>query len=360
MSRLIRYFAVGVVGLLAIASIGGTASLARFEPDGSADVPAEVVTTLTDDAVDESSGLVVRGDLLFTVNDSGDGPHVYAMDRVSGELTDVSTYDDEDPFDVEAIAPGRGDALWVGDIGDNQRVRGSIRLHRFVRPATGGAERAETYELSYPDGPHDAETLLIHPRTERALVVTKRPLIGGVVFRAPRRLRDGGMHRLEQVAAVPGFVTDGAFFPDGHHVVLRTYGTAGVYTYPGIEPVGEQFDLPLQDQGEGIAVGEDGRLYLSSENVPNDVLAVEVPDEVASAMDARGETEAPADPDPDSTDPAPEAADAVDEDGAGDAAGDGTRPDLGQPQVYLLAAAVGAGVVALLVRAARRRGRRTR
>lgn len=353
MSRLIRYAAVGVVGLLAIASIGGTASLARFEPDGNPAVQAEVVTTLTDEAVEESSGLVVRGDLLFTVNDSGDGPHVYALDRATGAVTDVSTYDDEDPFDVEAVAAGRRDALWVGDIGDNQRVRGSIRVHRFVRPPSGGARDARHYDLSYPDGPHDAEALLVHPRTERVLVVTKRPLIGGVVFRAPRRLRDGGMHRLERVAAVPGFITDGAFFPDGRHVVLRTYGTAAVYTYPAFGPVGEAFELPLQDQGEGIAVGADGRLYLSSEEVPSEILAMELPDQVAAAM-------SPPAAEPDDTvaedDPAPEAAGSAD----GDGADEPDRPGPGRPRGYVLAAVVGTALVALLVKASRRRSRRRR
>lgn len=353
MSRLIRYAAVGVVGLLAIASIGGTASLARFEPDGNPAVEAEVVTTLEDETVEESSGLVVRGDLLFTVNDSGDGPYVYALDRSTGEVVDVSTYDDEEPFDVEAVAAGRGDALWVGDIGDNQRVRGSVRVHRFVRPASGGAEDQRSYDLSYPDGPHDAEALLVHPFTERVLVVTKRPLVGGVVFRAPRRLRDGGMHRLERVAAVPGFITDGAFFPDGRHVVLRTYGTAAVYTYPGFRPVDEAFELPLQDQGEGVAVGEDGRLHLSSEEVPSEILAMDLPRSVASAMAdtaPEGGADAPND------DPAPEVAGAADGDGAEDV----NEPGLGRPRGYVLAAVVGTGLVALLVRASRRRSRRRR
>ena len=50
-----------------------------------------------------------------------------------------------------------------------------------------------------------------------------------------------------------GLVTDGTFFPDGRHVLLRTYGTASVYTFPGFAPAGT-VTLPPQPQGEGISV----------------------------------------------------------------------------------------------------------
>ncbi len=285
MRRLGRYLALVVVGLLTLLSIGGTGSIARFEPDGNPDVKADVVVTMVDDAVEESSGLVVRGNRIYTINDSGDGPFVYAVDTSSGEVAAVTQYDDEDPFDVEAIAPGRRRSLWVGDIGDNQRVRGSIRVFRMVPSPSGGVVPADTFDLDYPDGPHDAETLLVHPRTGRLLVVSKRPIVGGEVYQAPRDLEPGRMHRLTQVASVPGFVTDGAFFPDGRHVVLRTYGDAAVYTYPGFDMVGA-FELPAQEQGEGIAVGKDGRLYLSSEEVPSPILAMDVPAKVAAAMES--------------------------------------------------------------------------
>ena len=47
--------------------------------------------------------------------------------------------------------------------------------------------------------------------------------------------------------------TDGAFFPDGRHLVVRDYGRAVVYAFPVLEAVAE-VDLPEQQQGEGIAV----------------------------------------------------------------------------------------------------------
>jgi hypothetical protein len=69
------------------------------------------------------------------------------------------------------------------------------------------------------------------------------------------------------------FVTDGAFFPDGRHYVLRGYGSAEVYTYPGNERVAS-FRLPAQRQGEGIAVDSDGWVHVSSEGQHSRVLRV--------------------------------------------------------------------------------------
>ncbi len=340
MSRRIKYLAV-LGGLVAVGMLGMVAALSPFASEGDPSLEAEVAVTLQDETIAESSGLVVRGDRLYTVNDSGDGPYVYAVDLGTGETVGVTTFDDEEPEDLEAIARGRGRSLWVADTGDNRRARGSVRVHRLVPPPGGGTVAAETYDLAYPDGPHDAETLLVHPRTERVLVVTKRPFLGGVVYQAPEELRAGELHQLEPVGAVSGFITDGTFLPDGRHVLVRTSGGAAVYTYPGFEKVAE-FELPVQDQGEGVAIGDDGRVYLSSEGELSDVLVMDLP-----PLGSPGEAADPA------AEPEPE-------NDAGPAPDEGNGAGLGRPRGYVIAAVLGSAVVGLLVRASRRRSRRRR
>jgi hypothetical protein len=234
--------------------------------------------------------------------------------------------------DVEALAPGTGEEVWVGDIGDNLRARGSVRVHRLVPADGGGRVEATTYDLAYPDGPHDAEALLVHPRTERVLVVTKSFGRGGQVYRAPRRLEPGRIHRLEPTAAVPGMITDGTFLPDGRRVLLRTYGAAAVYSYPDLELL-QDFALPTQEQGEAVAVGDDGRVYLTTEGSLSDVLVLDLP-----GTEEPGEAE---------------------DDTEGDVEGEGDALP-GRPRGYALAAVAATALVALLVRASRRRGRRRR
>lgn len=231
------------------------------------------LVTLRGDDVYESSGLVDRGRLLYTVNDSGDDAVVYGVDSRTGETVTRTTYAGS-VQDVEALAPGDAGTVWAGDIGDNRHDRDAVALYQ-VHP-TGGHRPASPHLLRYPDGPHDAETLLVQPRTQRALVVSKS-VLGGTVYAAPRRLGDGASpQRLRAVARVPGLVTDGTFLPDGRHVLLRTYTSASLYTFPGFRRLGTA-RLPHQPQGEGVSVSRTGRVLLSTEGTHARITQVRLP-----------------------------------------------------------------------------------
>lgn len=247
-----------------------------------------VLFAFEDPAITESSGLVDAGATVYTVNDSGDGPVLYAVDAGSGATTGTTTYSRDPVVDVEGLAPAPGGEVWVGDIGDNLRRRAAVEVYR-VRPGAGTVAR---HELVYPDGPRDAETLLAHPRTGRLFVVSKT-VFGGTVYAAPRRLRSDRPNRLVAVAQVPGFLTDGAFWPDGRHVLVRGYADAWLLRHPGFGVVA-RFDLPEQDQGEGLSVGARGRVLVSSEGEDAEVLQVLLPPRVRTALAQREPQPAPA------------------------------------------------------------------
>lgn len=243
--------------------------------------------TWQDRRITESSGLADGGPVLFTVNDSGDGPFVYAVDKRTGETRTTTTYSRSGVTDVEALAPGRGGTLWVGDTGDNRHDRETVAVYRLpgmARPR----ERVDAtrYDLAYPEGAPDAEALLVHPRSGRVYVVTKN-VLGGTVYAAPRRLRAGAVNPLTPVARVPGLVTDGAFFPDGRHVLLRGYTAASVFTFPGWDRVGTT-RLPKQQQGEGVAVSPAGAIYLSTEGAYTPVLQVFLPRGLRARLHRQG------------------------------------------------------------------------
>lgn len=266
-------------------------------------VPHSRLFAFDDEEVLESSGLVDRGEVVYTVNDSGGEPTVYGVDARTGRTTSRTTYA-EDATDVEALAPGRAGTVWVGDIGDNRRNRDEVSVYR-VRP-DGGEQPAQRYRLTYPDGPHDAETLLVHPRSERVFVVTKS-VFGGRVYAAPPVLRAGSANRLAPFADVRGLVTDGSFYPDGRHVVLRTYGRATVHTFPGFRGRGT-VRLPPQPQGEGIAVSSTGRVLVSSEGVRAEVLEVRLPDALTAPLATRESAPTPPTPQPAAGRPDPRSA----------------------------------------------------
>jgi hypothetical protein len=218
------------------------------------------------------------------MNDSGDTARVFTVDVATGKTVGV-THWSPDPEDLESLAPAGPGQVWAGDTGDNGHDRPSITVTRVPVGSGDRTVDATAYRLTYPDGPHDAETLLADPHTGRLYVVSKDPL-GGTVYAAPAQLVAGVDNRLKPIGSVLGLATDGAFFPDGRHIVVRNYTSASVYSFPDLSLEGS-WVLPAQRQGEGIAVAADDSLYLSSEGAGQALLHVTVPAKVRAAMDGK-------------------------------------------------------------------------
>lgn len=229
---------------------------------------------LADPDVVESSGLAVLPDgLVVTTNDSGDSGRVFVVDPATGRTVGTTSWG-ADPEDVEALAPAGPGHVWVGDVGDNRRARDSVEVLRV--PVGRGERRVEpeTYTLVYPDGARDAEALVADPLTGRLHVVTKG-VFGGEVLAAPARLDPSGPNELVVVGEAPGIVTDATTLPGGGAVVLRTYSSAYVVETRSWQVL-ESWELPAQDQGEGVAVAG-AELLLSTEGARSTVLAVPLP-----------------------------------------------------------------------------------
>jgi hypothetical protein len=247
------------------------------------------VMTMTDPAIVEASALVVQNDLFLTTNDSGDTGRVFAVDR-SGRTVGV-THWSADPTDCEALAPAGPGHVWVGDIGDNFGNRSSISIARIPVGRGDRTVHPTVYRLTYPQGPTDAETLVSDPATGRLYVADKN-IFGGTLYAVPARLSATHVNRLTMVGRVLPDATDGSFFPDGRHLVIRNYTSAVVYDWPSLQPVGS-FALPWQRQGEGIAAVGSGSVYLSSEGPQQPVLAMRLPAELRRAMHVRALTPSP-------------------------------------------------------------------
>jgi hypothetical protein len=184
--------------------------------------------------LEEVSGVVAseRHDVLWIHEDSGAAPVVYAISPDGDPVATVEV-GGADHLDWEDIALGGG-KLWIGDIGDNGAARvAGIQIYWFPEPdPVSGGVAAKALHLTYEDGPHDAEALIVDARNDALYVITKElSLTEGALFRAPiDELRDGDARELTRVGTVPlGIVTAADLGDIG--VIVKSYGKARLFPW---------------------------------------------------------------------------------------------------------------------------------
>jgi hypothetical protein len=244
----------------------------------------------------ESSGVApstrVRG-ILWTHNDSGDEPRLYATDSAGGDLGSVrvsgaKNVDWEDLASGPCVGTGAS-CLFVADIGDNARRRRTVVIYEIAEPAPPRAQSDTAREaqllsatvLRYPDRPHDAEAIVVAP-SGTMMIITKELAGRARVYRLPARSaspRPGQvstlqfMGLLDLAPSLPRMrlVTGAAVSPDGKTLVVRTYSSLHFYRLHGdslptaLTPP-DGLPIPVvEPQGEGVAFAGPDRLVLTSE-----------------------------------------------------------------------------------------------
>jgi hypothetical protein len=227
-------------------------------------------------AVPEASGVAVSRltpGLVWSMNDSGE-PSLFAFDangamkarvRVTGATTD-------DWEDLASAPCRQGSCLYIADIGDNRTSRRTIALYRVPEPRTGdqATAPAETFTAAYPDGAHDAEALFLDS-SGRAYIVTKAKSGETALYRWPQ-LRAGATAMLERLTSLPlEHVTGADASSDNSWVALRTndelyfYRMRDLLARNGGQPLRVNLAGLKEPQGEGVAFGSAGRVYLIGE-----------------------------------------------------------------------------------------------
>ncbi|MQY13008.1 hypothetical protein SRB5_31480 [Streptomyces sp. RB5] len=240
--------------------------------------------TIDDPRITESSGLAASRQhpgVYWTHNDSDDGPYLYAVDSRTGKTVATLTLKGiGEPRDVEAISVGPGNELWVGDIGDNMNgAWDHVWIYRLPEPKElkDATVRAVQYNVRYADGPRDAESMMVHPKTGRVYIVSKVEG-GGALYEGPKSLAPQGMNVFRKVAPIDLWATDGAFSPDGKRLAVRSYLGGRKYRWEDGRPVEDgTLAVPIQRQGESMTYSADGRaLLFGTEGGGSSVESVEV------------------------------------------------------------------------------------
>jgi hypothetical protein len=257
-----------------VLSVAPAATAVTTQSDSSSGQrKASVDRRLADDRINESSGLALSNrhrNVLYTHEDSGGGSLLYAVGG-RGKTRAVLDVKSAQTRDWEDMSTGPNNSLWIGDIGDNARARNTVTVYRTKEPRRlqSGKLPSTSFEFKYPDGAHDAEALLVRPRTGRLFIATKEGS-GAGFYRAPKQLSSTKVNRLHRRMSVPTKITAGAFEPKGGGFVVRNHNFAWIYDNIHTKP--QKVKLPDMPQGESIEFTQRGRNLLAGSERRNSLV----------------------------------------------------------------------------------------
>jgi hypothetical protein len=259
--------------------------------------PPVMVGKIETPDITESSGLSASEcqDVLWTHNDAGNAPLVFAMDT-TGKHLGTWKVEGANSVDWESIATHRDASgkcfLLIADFGDNDERRESVEIYRIAEPsispesASSNAANplttasAEVMRYTYSDGSQNAETILVHPKSGDVYIVTKEKAGPAGVHRIAQQYGRSEILRTQRIAEVSvpstpeGLLTGGSFSPDGTRLMLCDKKGGYEFVLPAgasnVDDIWRQKPVLVnvgdRKQGEGVSYGRDGiSLYASSE-----------------------------------------------------------------------------------------------
>lgn len=284
--------------------VGAAAATPLCAADGT-----EVAGPVDNDELEEASGLVASRTHtgVYWTHDDGADATLYAVGRTGEDLGAHPLVLDGgvDAVDIEDIAQvdgPDGTDLLLADIGDNRRTRPTVRVYRMAEPdpsEPGPVADVEVLEFTYPDGPRNAETLLVDEASGTLVIVTKEqedvdgepdPLgaaLPSTVYAAPIAPQADGPVELEPVGTidvqalqeravrspphpvavfgVAAAPTGGDVSADGSQIAIRTYATVWLWQRGDGQTVAEallgepcEVAVVFERQGEAVAFDDEG------------------------------------------------------------------------------------------------------
>jgi len=214
----------------------------------------------------EASGMAASRQFpgrLYHINDSGDAGQFYITRMDGSDLRTVQVASFE-PKDTEALSLGpcpqatSSSCIYIGDIGDNDSRRSSIEIIVVdeVRNFSNMVKARSRLKLRYPDGPHDAESLAVHPNGDIFILTKERP---AHLYKANPHLAE---QTLKPVTTLDpgGKPTDMAISDDGTRLLVLTYTDAVEYSIDFMQS--RTITLNFLQQQESVAYLPGSRSFL--------------------------------------------------------------------------------------------------
>lgn len=224
--------------------------------------------------------------VLYVHNDSGNPDQVYLTDSTGANIGTLNLPVANRDWEDIAVGPGPEagvNYVYVGDIGDNKSQYPSVYIYRFPEPDLSGMSypvninitHVDTIELKYPDGPCNAETLMVDPLTRDIYIASKQSNLSKIYVARYPQSTASATTMTPVVQLYFDHATGGDISPDGTEILLRsnqliwywklaagTSISAGLLTAPEVAPYADN-----EPQGEGICFAADDSGYYTDTEI---------------------------------------------------------------------------------------------
>jgi len=229
----------------------------------------------------EISGLVCghkNENLVYMIEDKGNQNEVYVF-TTTGQFQTKLVLPGINNVDWEDLAIGPGPIsgesyIYIADFGDNDALRSSVRIIRFIEPDLSNSSvnsisipNYDIINFQYPTGPKDAETLLINPWTKDLIIMTKRELVTRVYklqYPYSANMNDAvfvGLLPFKKLVA-------GDISSDGQRIAVKNKSTIYYWETQGQDIFKTLFHQTpktvayiAEPQGESLGFSKDGKSY---------------------------------------------------------------------------------------------------
>jgi hypothetical protein len=237
-----------------------------------------ISSPVTPGLVDEASGIADSRSVpgYLWVQEDSDNPNAIHLLSHSGAYLKKIVIDGATNRDWEDIVVSSGpDAgkfyIYLAETGDNNNAYTQYYIYRFPEPGQT-TDTVRTYDkiaFSYPDGPHDAEAILVEPNSRDIYIITKRES-RSLVYRLAYPYDPGVVHIVTKVAELGyNFVVSATVTASVDAILVKTYGAVYYYQRNGksiaetLQQTPVTIPYVLEQQGEAITYKLDNTGYFT-------------------------------------------------------------------------------------------------
>jgi hypothetical protein len=244
------------------------------QPSAPKFVATPVSNTIAPGVIDEVSGIAdsrANPGHLWAQQDGGNSNDIFLLSW-TGKLVKRITIKNTRNRDWEDMTLGKGpldgvNYIYLADIGDNFRISKQYFIYRFPEPSLSQdtVSKVDRIIFKYPDGSHNAEALLVDPRSRDIYVVTKTDSVSHLYKIAYPQASSSTITARYVGSLGYNGVVSAAISSRGDEIMIKTYLSINYWKRNVNESIEQalkrapsQLNYAVEPQGEAVCFRNDG------------------------------------------------------------------------------------------------------